>query len=167
MSGPSITVTPDGPYLVSGTRLVWRLPAATDAGEPITWLTGPTLDEGGAYALCRCGQSSNKPFCDGSHKVVGFRGEEQAAGVYDDRAKRYVGTGIVVRDDRSICSHAGFCATAATNVWRMVADTARTDVRSQVIVMIERLPVGGAHVRARGGHGAGRAGPGVAGRRHP
>ena len=33
-----------------------------------------------AIALCRCGQSSNKPFCDGTHKSCGFESAERPSG---------------------------------------------------------------------------------------
>lgn len=36
------------------------------------------LPEGSAIALCRCGHSQNKPFCDSSHKRVGFSAEDSA-----------------------------------------------------------------------------------------
>ncbi|MEU8176910.1 CDGSH iron-sulfur domain-containing protein [Microbispora hainanensis] len=59
----AVTVTPceDGPLLVRG---------------PFTLMTqdGRHIDPGRAtVALCRCGRSATKPFCDGSHKAAGFR----------------------------------------------------------------------------------------------
>jgi len=58
---PQIRASADGPLLVSGgVRVV-------DAG-------GSVLFEGEKAALCRCGGSANKPFCDGTHKKIGFRG---------------------------------------------------------------------------------------------
>ena len=57
------TVTPydDGPLLVRGDFAL-----VTPDGEPIETRRG-------TIALCRCGQSARKPFCDGTHKVIGFR----------------------------------------------------------------------------------------------
>lgn len=55
-----ITACPDGPLLVRGPATI----LAAD-GSPVT-RNRPTV------ALCRCGASAIKPFCDGTHKVNGF-----------------------------------------------------------------------------------------------
>jgi len=57
----TIGLAKDGPLLVSGDIEI-RSP------------DGSLLFEGRKAALCRCGHSGNKPFCDGSHKAAGFRG---------------------------------------------------------------------------------------------
>lgn len=138
----AITVTANGPYLVSGVSLTVKRPMETADGEPIAWVTGPAIETESRYALCRCGQSSRKPFCDGTHAREGFVADDVASGSYAERSKTYEGTGVVVHDDRSICVHAGFCGTKATNVWKMVKASDSTDVRSQMIAMIERCPSG-------------------------
>jgi len=57
----SITACPDGPLLVRG-----DLQLFDDDGRPVQ----PSRR---TFALCRCGASAIRPFCDGSHKLVGFR----------------------------------------------------------------------------------------------
>ena len=59
-----VTIQPlkDGPLLVKGPVTL------TDAqGQPLQ-------AQEATIALCRCGHSANKPFCDGSHKKAGFQG---------------------------------------------------------------------------------------------
>jgi CDGSH-type Zn-finger protein len=55
-----ITVCPRGPLLVRG-----EIDLVDGDGKPIDTRRG-------TVALCRCGASANKPFCDGSHKLTGF-----------------------------------------------------------------------------------------------
>jgi CDGSH-type Zn-finger protein len=72
MSEPTVTIRcrENGPLLVKGPfRLVDHL------GNEFTL---PTDKE--AVALCRCGASGNKPFCDGSHRGCGFVGGPLAPG---------------------------------------------------------------------------------------
>lgn len=60
---PGITVTPHGPYAVTGG----------------VELVGVRFGEGASrehYTLCRCGASKNKPFCDGAHIAAGFKESE-------------------------------------------------------------------------------------------
>lgn len=57
----SITIASSGPYLIKGNVEV------LDA-------EGNLIETRENFALCRCGNSSNKPFCDGSHKKIDFQG---------------------------------------------------------------------------------------------
>jgi CDGSH-type Zn-finger protein len=62
----TITTRPNGPYLIQGPiRLV------DPDGQEFTVQRDPV-------ALCRCGQSKSKPFCDGTHGKVGFQAAEKA-----------------------------------------------------------------------------------------
>jgi CDGSH-type Zn-finger protein len=115
----------------------------SEHGEPLTWKTGEVVTTDERYALCRCGKSTNKPFCDGTHNREGFDGTETAdAGPSADRQKDYPGTRITIKDDRSVCMHAGFCGNRITNVWQMTQDSADTQVRAQIMAMVERCPSG-------------------------
>ena len=70
-----ITVVAGGPYLVSGgVPVTSKTPVMSEHGEPLTWKTDRLESVKAKVALCRCGASSNKPFCDGSHKAAGFTG---------------------------------------------------------------------------------------------
>ncbi len=118
----------------------------------MTWQTFARLEHGDIFALCRCGGSQNKPFCDGSHLRNNFDGTETApTNSYAERAQTYQGEGIVVRDDRAICEHAGFCGNRLTNVWKMVRDTDDSVVRTQVMAMIENCPSGALTFRLKPG----------------
>ncbi len=63
MSDPKITVNLHGPLKIEG-----PVALVDHEGKEL-----PSKD-GIPYFLCRCGSSANKPFCDGSHKRVGFQG---------------------------------------------------------------------------------------------
>jgi len=67
--GPSdltVRLRPDGPLVLEGRFTVM----ATD-GESV---------EGSSGALCRCGASTNKPFCDGTHREIDFEAKDPSAG---------------------------------------------------------------------------------------
>jgi CDGSH-type Zn-finger protein len=65
MSEVTITVSKNGPYLIAG------LVDLKDAN-------GNSLPAKMKMALCRCGGSTTKPFCDGTHSKIGFQAAEQA-----------------------------------------------------------------------------------------
>lgn len=150
----SITAAPNGPLLVQGDVPLYRRRAVhSEHGEPLAWETTERVETGTRYALCRCGGSTQKPFCDGTHVRIGFAADDATSGTYDERSNVLGGTGITVRDDRSICVHAGFCGTRVANVWGQVGATDESTVRAQVIAMIEHCPSGALTYRFEGHDG--------------
>ena len=61
------------PQVFDESRRPWVTVDAATADE-VEADEGNVLFEGERAALCRCGGSSNKPFCDGTHEKIGFRG---------------------------------------------------------------------------------------------
>jgi CDGSH-type Zn-finger protein len=68
MADVTIRMRPHGPLVVEGPV---RIIDSTGAVFSIS-------TDKPAIALCRCGQSKNRPFCDGSHKSCGFDSDERA-----------------------------------------------------------------------------------------
>ena len=136
---PAITCSPNGPYLVE------RLDRLRNS-------KGESLPTKATIALCRCGGSSKKPFCDGTHAKIGFSSERQSTKDIH-RRKDYVGKQFTIHDNRTICSHAGYCTDRLKSVFRLRAepwiDPDGADVNA-IIETIRQCPSGALSYSAGG-----------------
>jgi CDGSH-type Zn-finger protein len=139
-----VDITEDGPYVVRGeVPIVRTAQVETAYGEPVGWEPDEPVAVKRAAYLCRCGGSSNKPFCDDTHTTNGFDGTEVAdRGAFQDRAYPYRGEGLTMHDDRSLCERAGYCGDRSTNVWAMIADASDPEVRERIRTMSNLCPSG-------------------------
>ncbi len=106
-----IEVLKDGPYLVSGGLALSEQRIVTnEEGESLDYREGKKYTAQAQYALCRCGQSGSKPFCDSTHKKVGFDGTETASREpYLKQAEAIEGPAVRLTDAESLCAFARFC----------------------------------------------------------
>ena len=101
---PSIQTQRDGPYLL------------TNVAHVSDWL-GVPVPAPPQVALCRCGESARKPFCDGRHAEVGFTDGKDPERV-PDRRDAYDGEQVTVLDNRGTCAHSGFCTSRLPTAFR-------------------------------------------------
>jgi CDGSH-type Zn-finger protein len=129
----SITVTRNGPYLVEGAVPLANQTIESDSeGGSREWLLGQSFEVADEYRLCRCGQSANKPFCDGTHLVVAFDGTETASmAPYLEQADVFEGPTTDLTDAQPFCAGARFCDPDGA-IWNLIEQTDSVDAQEKV-----------------------------------
>jgi CDGSH-type Zn-finger protein len=127
----AIKCIPNGPYVVTNV-------------EHLRNSRGEALPARPQMALCRCGGSANKPFCDGTHAHIGFTSHKEPDRVPDWR-DTYVEAQVTVFDNRGICAHSGFCTDNLAAVFRLnqepFVDPNGATV-DEIIAAVKRCPSG-------------------------
>jgi CDGSH-type Zn-finger protein len=138
-----ITIVRDGPYQVTGgAPLVRETIGVNGAGDSVTWEVGAVVPTRRAYQLCRCGQSADKPFCDGSHATTGFDGTETATREpYAEQAGALEGPEMVLTDAESLCAFARFCDRDGA-VWNTVGEVSGPSAREAYGRQVGQCPSG-------------------------
>jgi CDGSH-type Zn-finger protein len=129
-----VQVVKDGPYLVSGNLPLQTEVIGVDAqGDAVKWKPAAKFPAQASYALCRCGRSATKPFCDGAHAKVSFDGEETASReTYREQAKTIEGPTMALTDVDALCAFARFCDPKG-RVWNLVNRTDDPEARKHFV----------------------------------
>jgi CDGSH-type Zn-finger protein len=138
-----VTVSENGPYMVTGDIPLAKQTITTNAEDGSeAWQEGSAVAHRETYALCRCGASQTKPFCDGSHLKIGFVGTETASrDTYLGQAKLLDGPILQLTDAESLCAFGRFCDPNG-NVWSQVSQTDDGAVRTMFVRQVNECPSG-------------------------
>lgn len=142
-SSEKITVSRNGPYIVTG-----KVPLTTmeicddDQGYCRTWREVKRYPLKDKYALCRCGQSENKPFCDGTHTKIHFDGTEtEDYEPFDMGAEMIYGPALTLADKKLLCAHARFCIRAG-GIRSLIAKSDNREARETALEEVRNCPAG-------------------------
>lgn len=114
-----IKIVKDGPYIVSG-GVPLHEKLIVPKGNGYILKEGRALPQGQMYALCRCGQSKNMPFCDGEHAHGHFSGAQTAdTESFINRAAKISGPKADLLDDGR-CAYARFCHREDGDIWELI-----------------------------------------------
>jgi CDGSH-type Zn-finger protein len=119
-----VTVTTNGPYVVSGGVPLSEQNISVDSdGQSHGWKEGQKYPTQESYALCRCGRSRNKPYCDGAHTEKKFDGTETASHTsYLEQAGEIDGPSLKLTDSEGLCAGARFCDRAG-GIWELTQES--------------------------------------------
>jgi len=146
----NVTVSRNGPYIVTGGIPLMTMEICNDAeGNCRTWKKVHEFPLQEQYALCRCGHSKNKPFCDGTHAKIHFDGTETAGNeAYLRHPDSIEGRELRLEDVGNLCVHARFCMRAG-GIWNLTRNSGIPEARDTAIEEACNCPSGRLVVRDR------------------
>jgi CDGSH-type Zn-finger protein len=138
-----ITVIKDGPFIVTGgVPLITSEIFIDEDGDCRSWREVKRYPLQEKYALCRCGHSDDKLFCDGTHAKIHFDGTEaRDYGPYSKDVNVTPGTVLNLIDNKHLCVHAGFCMRAGS-VWNLVRQSENPEAWDTAIEEASNCPSG-------------------------
>ncbi|MEL7343934.1 MAG: CDGSH iron-sulfur domain-containing protein [Pseudomonadota bacterium] len=104
---PKITPMEDGPLIVENP-------------PKLSGADGAEIETPAKFGLCRCGASANKPFCDGSHRALGFRSAPDTKNLRNtpiDYSGTVDGVDVTISYTPVLCTHAAQCQARAASVF--------------------------------------------------
>jgi CDGSH-type Zn-finger protein len=133
----------NGPYLASGGIPLSEQSICVDADDQCHgWKEGQKYPVHESYALCRCGHSQNKPFCDGTHAKVKFYVAEKATNKpYLEQAREFNGPDLKLTDVEHLCVGARFCHRAG-GPWNLTHQSADPKAKQTAIEEVCDCPSG-------------------------
>lgn len=143
VNNQKIKVTLNGPYIVSGSVPLSRQVIITDdEGYSCKWHEDKKYELQKQYLLCRCGNSKNKPFCDGTHMKSAFNGTETATREPDPvYTERIDGPELDLVDAQELCASARFCDRAG-GIWDLVQQSDQQETKKIAIEEACNCPSG-------------------------
>ncbi len=131
IKNPSIKLGKNGPLVLSGLDIL-------EQDNSLKVDTKRTI------ALCRCGNSKTKPYCDGTHGKTDFSDINEKQDV-EGVINSYAGKLITINHDAKICAHIGYCTTELPKVfWHNKKQTIDPDAASfeDLIAICKKCPSG-------------------------
>jgi CDGSH-type Zn-finger protein len=147
-----IKISRNGPYLVYG-----RLPLKKEIiirdnnGHSVAWQKAGKFEDKDTYLLCRCGQSSMKPYCDNAHLDIGFDGSETASiKNFSSMVEKYSGPELDLDDAVALCARASFCVPEG-GTWKLTQESDDKEKKALAIKQCADCPSGRLVAREKNG----------------